>query len=139
MKVRGYLLSGLLFVIFFFSCLYGKKTIEKNDRCLMGVESNERIMVQGRLYKKEAKNKRYYLYLDEGRILLENESVYCGDILVVSDSEDYILGNILVVEGKNKEFETSPNEGGYDEKEVYLAKGIVLKIDPVIKIIEYGK
>ena len=138
MKVRGYVLTGLLLATFFLAVLRGNSEERKDNLYLSQIESGKHILIQGRLYKKESKNKRYYLYLDKGRILLKGESVPCGDILIISDSMDYILGNTLVVNGVYEEFEMARNEGGYDEKEVYAGKGVKLRINPITSIKEYG-
>jgi len=139
MKVRGHVLFGLLFVTFLFSLFYGKCCVQKREIYMSKLNQGDTVLAQGRLYKKEAKNERYYLFLDKGRILIDNDSVPCDEIMIQVDSLHYILGNTLVVRGRYKEFEAARNEGGYDEREVYFNKGITIKIDQIFSVSSYGK
>ncbi|MCQ2535485.1 MAG: DNA internalization-related competence protein ComEC/Rec2 [Lachnospiraceae bacterium] len=135
---RALFIAGLLFATFVFSAIWSYKIENKRFKYLNDLSDGQTILVQGRLYKKEAKGDRYNLYLDKARIAINDTSVLCGDILVSSESDNYVLGNILVVEGRYREFDVARNEGNYDEKNTYYSNGIDIKIDSVCNIKEYG-
>lgn len=103
------------------------------------------LSVQGRLAAKQVKKNQYIYelsacvlrsYQNEHRSM---EAVSCNPILVYSESDMYSIGEILVLDGTVKLWESAANEGNFDAEKYYQAR----KMDFTMTDVEirgvYGK
>lgn len=103
------------------------------------------LSVQGELAAKQIKNNQYIYELKSCVIglyqkeLSKTVPVCCNRILVYSDSDAYSIGEILVLEGKIKLWESAVNEGNFDAKSFYEARKTDFKMVDVSVCSVHGK
>ena len=131
------------FILYGFIFLYGlfcsKKEQEFIDNYSTILVSNESVMIQGKVKKKEYKNERYQYYLDDCYVKARNQIAPCNQIIVPLNHDKVSIGKILLVEGEIKLFRISENEGNFDEKTFYQSQKIAFQIKNPNIINEYGK
>lgn len=101
------------------------------------------LLVQGRLDQKELKNEQYIYYLTScviGRQSNQNTvPVPCNRIMVYSDSDDYSIGEILVLNGTIELWKNAVNEGNFDAASYYRALKTDFKLKDGEVLAVYGK
>lgn len=103
------------------------------------------LTVQGKLTGKQFKNNQFIYELSACVMMPsqneheEMEAVSCNHILVYSDSDVSSIGEILVLDGTVKLWESAVNEGNFDAKSYYEASGIDFAITDVTIRGVYGK
>lgn len=103
------------------------------------------LTVQGKLTGKQFKNNQYIYELSACVIMSdqnehgEMEAVSCNHILMYSDSDEYSIGEILVLDGTIKLWERAVNEGNFDAKSYYESRKIDFAITDVNVRGVYGK
>ena len=103
------------------------------------------VTVQGELGKKEIKNGQY-VYELRSCFLRPNQSnnseaevVPCAPILAYSDTDIASIGEILILDGKIILWNRAVNEGNFDEKSFYEARGIACRLQDIRLQAVYGK
>lgn len=101
---------------------------------LSRLEDGMELTVQGELYQKESKNGQYIYYLTSCKAGMSNGDaagktvVSCNHIMVYADSDDYQIGEILVLNGTVELWKSASNEGNFDAKAYYLAQQTDFKL-----------
>lgn len=87
------------------------------------------ITVLGKVSRKEEKNsskphseRQYIYYLTDTQVLRENKVYLSYGILIYSSNGQYQPGNLLKIDGAYAPFQTSRNQGNFNEKEYYQSK-----------------
>lgn len=94
------------------------------------LKNGMQLSVQGKLAAKQVKNHQYIYELSAcvlGSYQNEHENreaVSCNSVLVYSESDRYSIGEILVLDGTVKLWESAANEGNFDAKKYYQAHKI---------------
>lgn len=97
-----------------------------NEGCL--------LTVQGKLSQKDIKGTQYIYQLSPCAITsfqgksIKNLPVYCNRILVYPDADIASIGETLILNGTVELWHTAANEGNFDEKSFYEARGIDIKL-----------
>ncbi|MDD6306016.1 MAG: DNA internalization-related competence protein ComEC/Rec2 [Clostridiales bacterium] len=119
----------------------------------MGYESflqeGKTIYLQGVLNGKEEKNGQYLYELSSCQIrqsLLAGNTAdksiwtehFCGKVQVSMESDAYSIGENLIIEGKISLWKSARNEGNFDAKSFYHAKGIEFQVKNPKVAASYG-
>lgn len=116
---------------------------QRYDVCQAYVTEGEELLLQGRLAGKEEKNQQYIYELSDCRIgqylsagfgkeapvdQSEQSVLSCGRVLVYLNSDTCFIGETLLLKGKAYLWEEARNEGNFDSKVYYRAKGLSFQI-----------
>ena len=97
----------------------------------ISAEYGSTVIVKGRVYKIEDKEKHRYLFLKDALI----DGSPCGSTLLVmkrsAGAETINTGNTILASGKLDEYETARNFGNYDEKKYYYSLGIFYRVQGI--------
>lgn len=110
----------------------------------------EMIFLRGKLTGKEEKNKQYLYELSScqmGQRLYTGKAVdtftwtdcSCKTVQVSMESDTHSIGENLIIEGKISLWKNARNEGNFDAKSFYHAKGIAFQIKDSKVLVAYGK
>lgn len=121
----GCLLTALALLLGWHRCLREEMFRESYRPFL---EEGARLSVQGQLEKKEQKNGQYIYYLSS---CLIGQGISCHSILVYSDADVASVGEILVLDGTVELWKSAVNEGNFDEKTFYEARGICARLKDI--------
>lgn len=140
--ILGCLLTAVALFLGWRRCME-ENVFRESYRALL--EEGARLSVQGQLRKKEIKNNQYVYYLSSCYIRREGEQdtgrepVPCHSILVYSDADAASVGEILVLDGTVELWRSAVNEGNFDEKTFYEARGICTRLQDIQLKAVYGK
>ena len=87
------------------------------------------VTVQGQLAGKQIQKNRYVyeltscMFRTDSSNFLQTEPVSCGGVLIYSDSDDCSIGDILIYHGEITLWKRASNEGAFDAKAYYFARG----------------
>ena len=87
------------------------------------------VTVQGQLAGKQIQKNRYVyeltscMFRTDSSNFLQAEPVSCGGVLIYSDSDDCSIGDILIYHGEITLWKRASNEGAFDAKAYYFARG----------------
>lgn len=95
------------------------------DRYLTQIEDGQFVRLAGKIDCVEEKPHCFYYYLTECSIDLSGKQMPCNDVLAYVSSDDYSVGQILVLNGTISLFDKATNEGQFDSESYYRS----LKID----------
>lgn len=91
-------------------------------------EKQDQIVVRGKVHKKEMKTEQCLYYLTDTQVLV-GDHVYPGYGILVSSSKMHMQpGNLLKVSGRYAPFQSSRNEGNFNEKQYYQSKKIEFRL-----------
>lgn len=162
-KRRGKVLAGTVFLL-----LYGTAAFlaavggyvrahglqQGYDACESYVKEGEELLLQGRLAGKEEKNQQYIYELSDCRMVQclsagfgeempvdksDRTNLACGKVQVYLSSDTCSIGETLVLKGTAHLWEEARNEGNFDSKAYYRAKGLSFQIRNSEIIQTYGK
>ncbi|MCI8484267.1 MAG: DNA internalization-related competence protein ComEC/Rec2 [Lachnospiraceae bacterium] len=92
------------------------------------VQEQDQIVVQGKIHKKEMKTEQCLYYLTDTQVLV-GDHVYPSYGILISSSEIHMQpGNLLRVSGRYVPFQSSRNEGNFNEKQYYQSKKIEFRL-----------
>lgn len=103
------------------------------------MEDGDSTGLQGEIFKKEYKNEQYTYYLRECYIALSKQNVPCNYVMVTFASDDYSIGEILILKGKINMFTAASNEGQFDLRAYYRSQKIDFAIMDAEVIDTFGK
>lgn len=88
------------------------------------LSDGEDIRLAGKLVRIEEKQRCVYYYLADCVIDRPNGRVPCSDVLAYASTDEYSVGQILVVRGTISLFAPAANEGGFDAERHYGSQKI---------------
>lgn len=95
---------------------------QARDRLEAALEEGDQITVWGEVQRREEKKEQYLYYLTDTRVLAGGNVYPSYGILVYSSNRHIRPGNVLKATGSYAPFQTSRNEGNFDEKQYYQSK-----------------
>lgn len=91
---------------------------------LPDLQEGQEIRLSGEVARAEVKQQCIYYYLADCVLDRPGGYVPCNDVLVYASSDDYSIGQILVVRGTISLFHTPRNEGEFDMRSHYRCQKI---------------
>lgn len=89
------------------------------------LEEDEKVLLKGRVYRKEDKEKYQVLYLKDNSVKSYQQSLKESKIIVYDEHRQRAdIGDVLLVEGEISFFEHARNPGNFDSKLYYQRQGI---------------
>lgn len=147
---RSEMMQIIIRIVFICVCFflgYGRYNMQqaKQQQFLSVVTDGMPVLLQGKLEKKEVKESQYTYQLTSCVVgcyqdnQLSKKTVDCGRILVYSDSDCGSIGETLIFYGKVNLWEQARNEGNFDAKDFYAARGISFYLTGAELKAVYGK
>ena len=97
----------------------------------ISAEYSSTVIITGRVYKIEDKDKLIYFFLRDAEI----EGSPCGSMLLILKrsfgAEQIKTGNSVRASGRLDEYDTARNYGNYDEKKYYYSLGIFFRVQGI--------
>lgn len=103
--------------------------IRFRERELEQIREGADISLCGEIYKKEYRKEQLRIYLKNCYAVSDQTSVACNQVILDLPTDDYLIGELLFVNGKVHTFSSVTNEGGFDERNFYFSQ----KIDFAVK------
>lgn len=120
---------GIAVFLFLLAAEHAENEIEYKDQYLSQMTEQMPVTVQGTLYKKEYKNKQYLYYLTDCYAVFSKGTISTNDVIAYLQTDDYSIGQILIIHAKVKMFDEARNEGNFDLASFYASQ----KIDYALK------
>lgn len=109
--------------------LHMQSQIRFRERELEQIREGADISLCGEIYKKEYRKEQLRIYLKNCYAVSDQTSVACNQVMLDLPTDDYLIGELLFVNGKVHTFSSATNEGGFDERNFYFSQ----KIDFAVK------
>ncbi len=114
--------------------LHMQSQIQFRERELEQIREGADISLCGEIYKKEYRKEQLRIYLKNCYAVSDQTSVACNQVMLDLPSDDYLIGELLLVNGKVHTFSSATNEGGFDERNFYFSQKIDFAVkDPKIE------
>lgn len=84
----------------------------------------QEVRLAGTVVRAEVKPRCVYYYLTDCVLERSNGHLPCNDVLAYASTDEYSIGQILVVRGTISLFDTARNEGGFDARSHYRSQKI---------------
>lgn len=94
------------------------------DRYLSVIEDGQTVRLAGKIDNVEQKTRCFYYYLTDCSVELSGLHMPCNDVLAYVSSDDYSVGQILVLQGTISLFDEAANEGQFDARAFYRSRKI---------------
>ena len=105
--------------------LFGMERQETfRDRYLSVIEDGQTVRLVGKIDNVEQKTRCFYYYLTDCSVELSDLHVPCNDVLAYVSSDDYSVGQILILQGTISLFDEATNEGQFDARAFYRSRKI---------------
>ncbi len=89
------------------------------------LEEDEKVLLKGRVYRKEDKEKYQVLYLKDNSVKSYQQSLKESKMIVYDEHRQRAdIGDVLLIEGEISFFEHARNPGNFDSKLYYQRQGI---------------
>lgn len=127
-RVRRFLLGIAALVMFFGGAYRGGMA---NDFCMSAeklLSEGRQVSFQGEIYEKETKADKMIYYMREVILQADGKRLSCPSVILYPNSDEDSIGTIYIGTAYVKEFETSPNAGGFDEKNFYYGNAVFGKL-----------
>ena len=118
-----------LALILIFGILHMQSQIRFRERELEQIREGADISLCGEIYKKEYRKEQLRIYLKNCYAVSDQTSVACNQVMLDLPTDDYLIGELLFVNGKVHTFSSATNKGGFDERNFYFSQ----KIDFAVK------
>jgi len=127
---------------------------QRYDACEAYVKEGEELLLRGRLAGKQEKNQQYIYELSDCQMVQclsagdkeeipadksDRTTLSCGKVQIFLNSDTCSIGETLIVKGTAYLWEEARNEGNFDSKAYYRAKGLSFQIRNPEIINTYGK
>ena len=109
--------------------LHMQSQLRFRERELEQIREGADISLCGEIYKKEYRKEQLRIYLKNCYAVSDQTSVACNQVILDLPTDDYLIGELLFVNGKVHTFSSATNEGGFDERNFYFSQ----KIDFAVK------
>ena len=109
--------------------LHMQSQIRFRERELEQIREGADISLCGEIYKKEYRKEQLRIYLKNCYAVSDQTSVACNQVMLDLPTDDYLIGELLFVNGKVHTFSSATNKGGFDERNFYFSQ----KIDFAVK------
>ena len=108
--------------------LLGALCVEKQDAFrsvyLSVLEEGQSVRLAGKINMVEEKTNCFYYYLTDCSVEQSDHLMPCNDVLAYVSSDDYSVGQILILQGTISLFDEATNEGQFDSRAFYRSQKI---------------
>ena len=108
--------------------LLGALCVEKQDAFrsvyLSVLEEGQSVRLAGKINRVEEKANCFYYYLTDCSVEQSDHLMPCNDVLAYVSSDDYSVGQILILQGTISLFDEATNEGQFDSRAFYRSQKI---------------
>ena len=108
--------------------LLGALCVEKQDAFrsvyLSVLEEGQSVRLAGKINRVEEKTNCFYYYLTDCSVEQSDHLMPCNDVLEYVSSDDYSVGQILILQGTISLFDEATNEGQFDSRAFYRSQKI---------------
>lgn len=108
--------------------LLGALCVEKQDAFrsvyLSVLEEGQSVRLAGKINRVEEKTNCFYYYLTDCSVEQSDHLMPCNDVLAYVSSDDYSVGQILILQGTISLFDAATNEGQFDSHAFYRSQKI---------------
>lgn len=108
--------------------LLGALCVEKQDAFrsvyLSVLEEGQSVRLAGKISRVEEKTNCFYYYLTDCSVEQSDHLMPCNDVLAYVSSDDYSVGQILILQGTISLFDEATNEGQFDSRAFYRSQKI---------------
>lgn len=108
--------------------LLGALCVEKQDAFrsvyLSVLEEGQSVRLAGKINRVEEKTNCLYYYLTDCSVEQSDHLMPCNDVLAYVSSDDYSVGQILILQGTISLFDEATNEGQFDSRAFYRSQKI---------------
>ena len=108
--------------------LLGALCVEKQDAFrsvyLSVLEEGQSVRLAGKINRVEEKTNCFYYYLTDCSVEQSDHLMPCNDVLAYVSSDDYSVGQILILQGTISLFDEATNEGQFDSRAFYRSRKI---------------
>ena len=108
--------------------LLGALCVEKQDAFrsvyLSVLEEGQSVRLAGKINRVEEKTNCFYYYLTDCSVEQSDHVMPCNDVLAYVSSDDYSVGQILILQGTISLFDEATNEGQFDSRAFYRSQKI---------------
>ena len=108
--------------------LLGALCVEKQDVFrsvyLSVLEEGQSVRLAGKINRVEEKTNCFYYYLTDCSVEQSDHLMPCNDVLAYVSSDDYSVGQILILQGTISLFDEATNEGQFDSRAFYRSQKI---------------
>ena len=108
--------------------LLGALCVEKQDVFrsvyLSVLEEGQSVRLAGKINRVEEKTNCFYYYLTDCSVEQSDHLLPCNDVLAYVSSDDYSVGQILILQGTISLFDEATNEGQFDSRAFYRSQKI---------------
>jgi competence protein ComEC len=111
-----------IFAAFLFGIFHMQSQSDFRSAELARIYDGENISLCGKIYKKEIKNDQLLVYLNNCYAVSQTEPLACNNVLLYQTSDDFSIGDTLLVNGKVNMFQSAGNEGAFDKKSYYFSQ-----------------
>lgn len=119
---------GLLFLLIFTLFAAGALRAEGESRLqasyLPELEDGQQVRLVGEITRIEERERCVCYRLTDCVMDRSNEYMPCNDVLAYASSDEFSIGQILVITGTISLFEPAANEGGFDVRSYYQSQKI---------------
>lgn len=119
---------GLLFLLIFTLFAAGALRAESESRLqasyLPEFEDGQQVRLVGEITRIEERERCVCYRLTDCVMDRSNEYMPCNDVLAYASSDEFSIGQILVITGTISLFEPAANEGGFDVRSYYQSQKI---------------
>ena len=119
---------GLLFLLIFTLFAAGALRAESESRLqasyLPEFEDGQQVRLVGEITRIEERERCVCYRLTDCVMDWSNEDMPCNDVLAYASSDEFSIGQILVITGTISLFEPAANEGGFDVRSYYQSQKI---------------
>lgn len=122
--LRRVLFATVLPLLFLCGVIHTKHESTFREKYLKELDDGREVTLAGKIERIEPKTKCYYYYLTDCTIRLSNKQMRTNDVIAYVSSNDYSIGQILVIQGKISLFEQTANEGNFDAESFYQSQKI---------------
>ena len=108
--------------------LLGALCVETQDAFrsvyLSVLEEGQSVRLAGKINRVEEKKNCFYYYLTDCSVEQSDHLMPCNDVLAYVSSDDYSVGQILILQGTISLFDEATNEGQFDSRAFYRSQKI---------------
>ena len=108
--------------------LLGALRVDKQDAFrsvyLSVLEEGQSVRLAGKINRVEEKTNCFYYYLTDCSVEQSDHLMPCNDVLAYVSSDDYSVGQILILQGTISLFDEATNEGQFDSRAFYRSQKI---------------
>ena len=108
--------------------MLGALCVDKQDAFrsvyLSVLEEGQSVRLAGKINRVEEKTNCFYYYLTDCSVEQSDHLMPCNDVLAYVSSDDYSVGQILILQGTISLFDEATNEGQFDSRAFYRSQKI---------------